>query len=71
MKTAGKFYIQHNVASAKPEFWSQLAQNWTTNAHDATFFESRQEADDEAVYADRYGPGEAIVMQATRDLQPA
>jgi hypothetical protein len=32
------------------------------------FFDTREEADDEAKYAEAYGPGEALVLEATRDL---
>ena len=68
MKVKGKFFIKHNEASSVNYYWSQPAQNWTSAPHDATFFDTREEADDEAKYAEAYGPGEALVLEATRDL---
>jgi len=70
MKTKDKFYIWMNEgAVAQPRhFWNQAAQNWTTDPYAATFFTSRVEAEVEAAYADAYGPGEAAVAQATKDL---
>ena len=68
MKTTGKFYIWMNQASANPYYWNQTAQNWTSNPREATFFDTVDEAAAEAFYADDYGPGEAIVTQATKDI---
>lgn len=68
MQVKGKFFIRHNIASGAPYYWSQPAQNWTMTPHDATFFDTREAAEDEARYAQDYGPGEAYVLQATRDL---
>lgn len=68
MEVKGKFYIRHNIASGAPYFWSQPAQNWTREPRDATFFDTKKDAEDEARYAEDYGPGEAYVLQATRDL---
>lgn len=64
----GKFYIWMNAASTVNHYWMQHAQNWTTTARDATFFDTREQADVEAKYARDYGPGEVFVRQATREL---
>lgn len=58
------FYIWLNIASTQNHYWNQLAQNWTTNHKDATLFETRQEAEAEAAYAQAtYNLGEAIVKE--------
>ncbi len=58
-----KFYISHNrgAVTGGNEYWSRPAQNWTTDPMAASLFLSRGEAEAEAVYADAYGPGEAVV----------
>lgn len=68
MNTKGKYYIRNNIASAKPWFWMQHAQNWTTNAHDTTFWHDKQQAEDEAEHASAYQGTEVQVLQATRDI---
>jgi len=57
------FYIALNGAYTKPYYWSQPAQNWTTDSDQATLFDTRENADAECVYADAYGPGEAYVCE--------
>lgn len=69
MQTKGKFYIRANIASALNYYWNQQAQNWTTDPTQSSFFENVDDANNEARHAQSYGPGEAIVQQATRDLE--
>lgn len=66
-----KFYIWMNMASSANHYWSQPAQNWTTNARNATLFDTREAADMEAKYAADYGPGEVFVRQQTKVLEAA
>lgn len=63
MRAARKFYIRMHGATETTWYWSQPAQNWTTDALQATFFVSAAEASEEAVYADAHGPGEAWVCE--------
>ncbi len=75
MNTKGKFYIWLNGASTGNYYWMQHAQNWTSNAHNASMFDSRDAAQAEArhalEYSDQHGMGEVHVFQATRDLAAA
>lgn len=66
--TKSKFYIWLNQTAAQPAYWRQPAQNWTTEAKDATFFDTRAAAEAEAVYAERVGPGEAVIARATKNI---
>lgn len=68
MQTNGKYYIWLNQASTVNYYWSQAAQNWTANPHDASFFDAMEDATMEQEAAQDYGPGEAIILQATRDI---
>ena len=72
MQVIGKFYIVLNIASPVSYFWSQTAQNWTTNPKEATFFDSRQDATAECIYAEDYGvagnSAEVLVLQATKNI---
>lgn len=56
------FYLRAVAASVDWLYWSQPAQNWTTNPDDATLFESREDAERERRHAE-YGPFEAEVCQ--------
>lgn len=75
MQTKGKFYIRLDDASMGNWFWKQSAQNWTSIASEATFFDTEEDAAAEAeaaqVYCDEHSMGEANVYQATKDLQEA
>lgn len=70
MRTKGLFYIQHNQGAVlcPMEFWNRTTQCWTTEPHLATFFGTRAGAEAEAWHAERRAVGEAVVLQATRDL---
>lgn len=61
--TTPRYYIWLNAASPSNYYWSQPAQNWTTNGAQATMFETREAAEQEAAYATAYGMGEAHVLR--------
>lgn len=69
MNATGKFYIWLNQgAVVSPHlYWSQHAQNWTRNPHEATLFDRREMAEVEAQFARMTTPAEPVVLQATRD----
>lgn len=73
MQTKGKFYIWLNVASTPHSYWNEPNGEWTFDPYQATFFDTREAADAAAVLAnkvcDANGVGEAVVLQATKDLQ--
>jgi hypothetical protein len=62
------YYIWANVASPANYYWNQAAQNWTADHNQATLFATFAEAQAEAVYANDYGPGEAVVRQVGGNL---
>jgi hypothetical protein len=68
MQTKGKYYIWLNLASPNNYYWSQPAQNWTINPHDATLFDNVEDAEMEQYYADQQITGESIILQATRNI---
>ena len=65
------FFLWLNDTTPDRYYWSQPAQNWTTNFADATKFDTQQEARDEAVYADRTTKAEVVVQPMLRDKQAA
>ena len=73
MQVIGKFYIVLNIASPVNYFWSQTAQNWTTNPLEATFFDSLSDARVEVIYAEDYGielhRAEATIKQVTNNIE--
>jgi hypothetical protein len=59
-----KFYIWLNGASQENYYWKQSAQNWTSNASEATLFKSEKDAIEEAKYAEDYSDGEVEVRES-------
>jgi hypothetical protein len=57
------YYIWANIASAANYYWNQEAQNWTADPKKATLWNTFEEAEVEAVYANDYGPGAAVVRE--------
>ena len=57
------FFLWLNDTTPDRYYWSQPAQNWTTEFRDATKFDTRQAADGEAEYADRSTKAEVVVQE--------
>ena len=56
------FFIWLNDATFDRHYWSQPAQNWTTNFGDATKFDTRDAADDESKQAGFATKAEVVVQ---------
>ena len=57
------FFLWLNDTTHSRHYWMQPAQNWTTEFKDATKFDTRQAAEDEAKYADRSTKAEVVVQE--------
>jgi len=65
------FFLWLNDTTPDRYYWSQPAQNWTTNFADATKFDTEQEARDEAVYAGLTTEAEVVVQPMLAESAPA
>ena len=63
------FFLWLNDTTHSRYYWMQSAQNWTTEFKDATKFDTRQAAEDEAEYADRSTKAEVLVQEMLLKLQ--
>lgn len=70
MNTKGRFYIWLNMPtiSGKIYYWSRHRRQWTSDAYQATMFDTIEQAEAEQPNAEASGEGPAIVAQATKDL---
>lgn len=57
------FFLWLNDTTLSRYYWNQSAQNWTTSYMNATKFDSRKEAEDEAVYAGRDEKAQVLVQE--------
>lgn len=57
------FFLWLNDTTPDRYYWSQPAQNWTSNFDNATRFDTRKAAEDEVVYADRTTKAEVVVQE--------
>jgi hypothetical protein len=68
MNSQGKWYLWKNQAASQREFWSPEGR-WTTNAKEAAFFDSLQEANNEAHHrASKSTTYYVVADQATLDV---
>lgn len=68
LKVKGKFYLVENVASATPHYWCEEGAGFVTNPHDATFYDTGEQAQAAKVRAENYTDAEVIVNRALRDI---
>lgn len=57
------YFLWLNDSTLYRYYWSQPAQNWTTNFDDATKFDTREEAVSEKTYAERSTKAEVVVQE--------
>jgi hypothetical protein len=57
------FFLWLNDTTHSRYYWVQPTKNWTTNFADATKFDTREAADDEAAHAEDSTTAEVVVQE--------